>query len=202
MHIAEGVLTAPLLGGGAALTAAGLAVGLKKMDYDRLPRVALLAAVFFVASLIHVPVGPASVHLVLNGLVGLLLGWAAFPAIFVGLVLQAVLFQYGGLTALGVNTFCMAAPALLSYALFAPLARRGGRAVSLVAGFAAGSLAVLVAALLVALSLWLTGEAFLPMAQAVVLANLPVMLIEGVITALIVQYLRKARPAMLQAGRV
>jgi cobalt/nickel transport system permease protein len=202
MHIAEGVLTAPLLGGGAALTAAGLAVGLKKMDYDKLPRVALMAAVFFVASLIHVPIGPASVHLVLNGLVGLLLGWAAVPAIFVGLTLQAVLFQYGGLTALGVNTFSMASPALVCYWLFAPLARRGSRAWALAAGFGAGSLAVLISSLLVALALCLTGEAFVAMSKALVLANLPVMLMEGVITALIVGFLRKARPAMLGAGGI
>jgi len=202
MHIAEGVLTAPLLGGGAALTAAGLAVGLKKMDYDKLPRVALMAAVFFVASLIHVPIGPASVHLVLNGLVGLLLGWAAFPAIFVGLALQAVLFQYGGLTALGVNTFSMASPALLCYWIFAPLTRGESRALALAAGFGAGSLAVLISSLLVALALWLTGEAFVGMSKALVLANLPIMLIEGVITALIVDFLRKARPAMLGAGGI
>ena len=62
--------------------------------------VAILAAHFFVGSLIHVPVGPSSVHVVLNGLLGMLLGWAAFPSIFVALMLQAILFQYGGITVL------------------------------------------------------------------------------------------------------
>jgi len=37
MHISEGVLTAPVLGAGAVLTVAGLAIGLKKMDYEKLP---------------------------------------------------------------------------------------------------------------------------------------------------------------------
>ena len=46
-------------------------------------------------------------HLILNGLLGMLLGWAAFPSIFVALMLQAILFQYGGITVLGVNTFNM-----------------------------------------------------------------------------------------------
>ncbi len=193
-------MSAPVLAGGAVLTAAGLAVGLKKMDYDKLPRVALLAAAFFVASLIHMPVGPSSVHLLLGGLVGMLLGWAAFPAIFVGLALQAVLFQFGGLTTLGVNTVNVALPALVCYFLFAPLVRRGGRWLPLAAGFGAGALAVLMTALLVAVVLWFTGEALIPVAYAVVAAHLPVMLIEGVITALVVQYLRKARPAMLGAG--
>ena len=70
MHISEGVLSAPVLATGAALTAAGCGIGLKKLDYDRVPQVAILTSAFFVASLIHVPIGPSSVHLVLNGLMG------------------------------------------------------------------------------------------------------------------------------------
>ena len=93
MHISEGVLSPAVLGAGAALAVAGLAMGLRKLDYDRLMTVAILAATFFVGSLIHVPIGPSSAHLILNGLVGILLGWAAFPAIFVALLLQAVLFH-------------------------------------------------------------------------------------------------------------
>ena len=97
MHISEGVLSPPVLVAGAALTAAGVAMGLRKMDNEKIPRVAVLTAAFFVASLIRVPLGPSSVHLILNGLLGLVLGWAAFPAILVGLALQAILFQFGGL---------------------------------------------------------------------------------------------------------
>ncbi len=50
---------------------------------------------------------------------GLLLGWPAFPAILVGLFLQALLFQFGGLTVLGVNTFNVAVPAVLCFYLCA-----------------------------------------------------------------------------------
>lgn len=96
MHISEGVLSPAVLGAGAVLAAAGIVIGLRKLDYDRLMTVAILAAAFFVGSLIHVPIGPSSVHLILNGLLGMLLGWAAFPSIFVALMLQAILFQYGG----------------------------------------------------------------------------------------------------------
>ena len=112
MHISEGVLSPAVLGAGAVLAAAGIVIGLRKLDYDRLMTVAILAAAFFVGSLIHVPIGPSSVHLILNGLLGMLLGWAAFPSIFVALMLQAILFQYGGITVLGVNTFNMAFPAV------------------------------------------------------------------------------------------
>ena len=47
MHIAEGVLSPAVLATGYALTAAGTALGLKKLDYDRLMTVAILAAAFF-----------------------------------------------------------------------------------------------------------------------------------------------------------
>ncbi|MDD5642485.1 MAG: energy-coupling factor ABC transporter permease, partial [Syntrophales bacterium] len=98
MHISEGVLSPAVLAGGAGLAVVGTAIGLKKMDYEAIPRVAILSAAFFVASLIHVPVGPVGLHLVLNGLMGLLLGWVAVPAILIALFLQALLFQFGGLT--------------------------------------------------------------------------------------------------------
>jgi cobalt/nickel transport system permease protein len=197
MHISEGVLQAPVLAAGAGLAAVGLAVGLKKMDYQRLPQTALLAAAFFVASLVNVPLGPAKVHLVLNGLLGILLGWGAFPALFVALALQAVLFQFGGLTTLGLNTFNMAFPALVCSWLFARLVKNGPGWSPALGGFAAGFLAVLGSSLLVALSLLSAGEQFTNIARLIVLAHLPVMVIEGLLTAAVVGFLRRVRPAML-----
>lgn len=113
MHISEGVLSPAILSGGYILTAVGTCFGLRKTDYSRLTTTAVLASVFFVASLIHVPLGPGSAHLILNGLLGLFLGWAVFPALLVALLLQAVLFRYGGIAVLGVNTFDMAFPAVM-----------------------------------------------------------------------------------------
>lgn len=197
MHISEGVLGGPVLAAGAAFTLAGLAVGLKKMDFDRLPQVAIMSAAFFVASLVNVPIGPVKEHLILNGLLGLLLGWATFPALFVALALQGVLFQFGGLTTLGVNTFNMALPGVLCYLLLGRLARNGGRRLPLLAGFLCGFLSVGGSALLVALSLATAGEEFLVIARLVVVAHIPVMVIEGVVTASMVGFLRRVRPAML-----
>ena len=71
MHISEGILSAQVLVSGAALTTVGTAIGLRKLDYDRIPQVAVLSAAFFVTSLVHIPIGPASVHLILNGLMGI-----------------------------------------------------------------------------------------------------------------------------------
>jgi cobalt/nickel transport system permease protein len=197
MHISEGVLSGPVLISGAVLAAAGTAIGLKKIDYDHIARVGILAAAFFVASLVHVPLfGPVSIHLIMNGLVGLLLGWAAFPAILVALLLQAVFFQFGGITTLGVNTIIMALPAVIGFYLFTPLLQKGQRAL-LVAGFGCGFCAVLMSGLLVALALLFTEENFLNIAKLVVTAHLPVMIIEGIVTAFCVAFLKKVQPAML-----
>ncbi len=196
MHISEGVLSGPVLVSGAALAAAGTAVGLKNLDYDHVARAGILSAAFFVASLIHVPIGPSSVHLILNGVVGLLLGWAAFPVILVALLLQAVLFQFGGITTLGVNTIIMALPAVVCYYLFRSLIHRR-RAVGLTAAFACGSLAVLGSALLAAAALVFTEKNFLQIAGLIIAAHLPVMIIEGIVTAFCVRFLEKVQPDML-----
>jgi cobalt/nickel transport system permease protein len=198
MHISEGVLSAPVLVTGAVLTAAGVAVGLKKMDSEKVPLVGVLSSAFFVASLIHVPVGPSAAHLVLNGLLGLLIGWIAFPAILVGLALQALLFQFGGLTTLGINTFNMAMPAVCCYYLFARgiAGRRTG--VAMVLAFGCGFLAILLSAILVALSLILTGESFLAAAKVLVVAHLPVMIIEGIVSAFCLAFLKKVKAEILE----
>jgi cobalt/nickel transport system permease protein len=196
MHISEGVLSGPVLISGAALAAAGTAIGLKKLDYDRIARAGILSAAFFVASLIHVPIGPSNAHLILNGLVGLLLGWAAFPAILVALVLQAMLFQFGGITALGVNTIIMALPAVICYLAFSPFLHKNAP-LALVATFACGFLSVFLSAIILALSLLFTEENFFEVSAIVIAAHIPVMIVEGIITAICVAFIRKVQPAML-----
>jgi cobalt/nickel transport system permease protein len=198
MHISEGILTAKVLVGGLAVAGAGVAYGLKKMDYDRMPKVAVLSSSFFVASLIHVPIGPSSVHLVLNGLMGILLGWAAFPAILVALIIQAMLFQYGGFTTIGINTANMAIPAIVCFILFRRFIEGESIIKGAVAGFFCGFIAIALSALCVALSLVGAGEAFLAPAKVLFLAHLPVMIIEGVITSFTVVFLKKVKPEMLE----
>ena len=199
MHISEGVLSPPVLIAGAGLTAVGVAIGLRKLETEEIPSVGILSAGFFVASLVHVPIGPASVHLVLNGLLGLLLGWKAFPAILVGLALQALLFQFGGLTSLGVNTVNMALPAVLCYYLFGWGVRPGVRhAVFVTTAFAAGACGILFSGILVGFSLYLTGEAFLPAAKLVLVAHVPVMLIEGALTIACALFLKRVKPELLE----
>jgi cobalt/nickel transport system permease protein len=195
MHISEGVLSMPVLAAGAAIAAAAVGIGLRRLPDERIPLAGLLCALFFVASLIHVPVGVSSVHLVLNGLCGVLLGWAAFPVIAAALLLQAVLFGFGGLTTLGVNVLVMGVPAVAVGLLFhAGLPRSGA-----LRGALAGGGAVLLGVLLMVCALWLSnGRAYLPLMATVLTVHLPVVLIEAAVTGSIVASLARVRPSLLR----
>ncbi len=195
MHLSEGVLSGQVLLAGAVASAGGLFMGLRRLRDDQVPKAGLLSGAFFVASLIHVPLGPTSVHLVLNGLVGLLLGWVAFPAILVALVLQAVLFQFGGLTTLGVNLTVMATPAIVSYFLYRPMLKGPLWAIG---AFLTGLTGVGLGAVLLAGALYLSGQEFLNTARLALLSHMPVALIEGIITTVVVSFLKKARPEVLE----
>lgn len=145
VHMVEGVVSAPVIAGCAALAVAGVGYGLTKLKADHMPKAAVVGAAFFVASLIHVPVGPSSAHLLLNGLMGLLLGWTALPALAVALVLQAAFFGFGGVTTLGVNLVLIGAPAIIVHHLFRDLVTRRGSGWA--AGFGCGALAIGLSAL-------------------------------------------------------
>ncbi|MCG8532850.1 MAG: cobalt transporter CbiM [Desulfovibrionales bacterium] len=196
MHIAEGVLPPMILGSSAVITAVGVCIGLKKLDYDRIMTTAILSAAFFVASLIHIPLGPVSGHLVLNGLLGLLLGWVAFPAILVALTLQAILFQFGGLTTLGINTLTMAIPPVLCWYIFRPMLEKTILSIK-TASFLCGISAIALSAVMTAATLALSGDAFINSAQILLLSSTPIMVIEGLITAVVVGFLYKVAPQVL-----
>lgn len=248
-HIPDGVLSAPVLISGALVSAGLLGVALHRLREAELPQAAVLAAAFFVSSLISVPLGPSSVHLLLNGLMGLLLGWAAVPAIFVALLLQAVFFGFGGLLVLGVNSMNLALPALIVARLLRPMLQRvadpvpgsvkdqvpgpapgsvpgsvpdlasnhpmlgadieaaaevssSRRRQAFMIGGAAGILAVLLTGLMLSASLVLSGEAFWPAARIIALSFVPLALIEGLMTGVVIAFLLRVEPALLRLDEV
>lgn len=213
-HIPDGVLSAPVLITGALASIGLLALALRRMDPERLPQAAVLAAGFFVASLVQVPAGPTSVHLLLNGLMGLLLGWTAVPAILVALILQAVFFGFGGLLVLGVNDLNLALPALVCALLLAPFLRPGrgylacscgsppspdppatGRAFWI--GALAGLLGVALTGAMVALSLVASGSAFQAAAWIILAAYVPLAAVEALVTGTVVAFLQRVEPGLL-----
>ncbi len=124
--MSDGIVPVPWLAAGWAATGALAWWGARQLEDDEPPRVAVFTAAFFCASLIHCPVPPTSVHLLFNGLLGVVLGRRALVAIPVGLGLQAALLGHGGLTAVGVNATMFGLAALAGRAAFERLGGAGG----------------------------------------------------------------------------
>ena len=181
MHISEGVLSGSILAAGWLGTCAGVSLGLKKTSSDNIVQSALLSSAFFLASLVNVRIGPGSTHLSFIAPMGIILGYGAFPAVFVALLLQAVLFHFGGLVVLGANCFAMALPALLVHL-----------------SFVAGALAVIMGASIAGAFLGLTDENFLGAVKLMLLAHVPLALIEGAATAFLISWLKTAAPEFLK----
>ena len=197
VHISDGVLPLAMLAAGFLIALTLLVFSMRNIRIEEIPKVSLITAALFVASLVHFPIGPTSVHLIMNGLAGILLGRRAFIGVFVALTLQAVFFQHGGLSVLGVNAFNIGVPALLAWQLFEK--RRGLESPHLEAVFGAlaGGLAVLTSVLLVSLELLALGEAFNEISLLVIGAHLPVMIIEALVVGAAAGFLLKVKPEML-----
>ncbi|OGP57771.1 MAG: cobalamin biosynthesis protein CbiM [Deltaproteobacteria bacterium RBG_13_49_15] len=199
MHISDGVLPLSVTIGGYIAGAALAAWSARRTRSEDLPKLAVTTAAFFVASLVHVPLGPTSVHLLIPGLAGALLGPSAFLSIGLGLLLQSLLFQFGGLTALGANALMMGLPALACGWFFQ---RYKGltRLRQAIIGGLTGALGTALAAIILAMLLVTGGDDFLGVAKIALLAHVPVVVIEGVVSAFAVGFLARVKPALLQTS--
>jgi cobalt/nickel transport system permease protein len=213
VHIPDGILPAQVGVAGYAVTGLVTWYSLRQIDRKpnptaEIPKASLLTAAFFVASSIYIPVPPASVHLVLNGLLGVVLGYFAFPAILIGLFFQALVIGHGGITTLGVNAVMMGIPALLAYHIFRSrgavgemLAEPARTGVFAFLGGAVGlGLAALIFLALIILNIpaELDAGAERAAVMTLTLAHIPLAIVEGVFTAMLVLFLRRAKPELLE----
>lgn len=212
MHLPDGILPAPIAIAGYAATGFATWYSLRQIKQSpnpqaQVPKASLLTAAFFVASWIHVPVPPTSVHLILNGLLGTLLGYFAFPAILIGLFFQAIMFQHGGLSTLGVNAIMMGVPAILAHHIFQlrHLFKQKNRLLLATFGFLAGAIGLGLAALIFFALLMTNLPADLDRVTegraiyALTLAHIPLMGIEGFFTASLVVFFYLVKPELLEA---
>ncbi|PSP18046.1 MAG: cobalamin biosynthesis protein CbiM [Cyanobacteria bacterium QS_8_64_29] len=210
MHVPDGIVPPSVAIAGYALTGGMTWYSLRQIDHDpqataKMPKASLLTAAFFVASLIHIPIPPSSVHLVLNGLVGIVLGYFAFPAIAIGLFFQAVFFQHGGLSTLGINAAMMGIPAVGAYYTF-QLRERLGRSQRLqqVLAFGAGAGALATSALVFTVLIVTTVPAELnaqleQTATLIALGGYAVQaVIEGLFTVMLVSFFQRVKPELLE----
>lgn len=199
MHLSDGILNMQAVAVTSAAAGVMLFYSLKGMKEDEIPKVSLATAAFFTATLISVPIGPSSVHPFLGGLIGILLGRRSAVAIFIGLLLQTLFFQSGGLTTLGLNTVIMTLPALASSLLFRKLIRND-KFISVVSGLL-GAFSVILGVSTFALVLYISNsiysEGVLSAIHLLLLVHIPVIILEGFLTMAVIGFIKKTRPGFL-----
>lgn len=226
MHIPDGYLSPATC---AATYAAALPFWyvamerVKRLLQSRLvPLVAVVSAFSFVIMMFNLPIpGGTSAHAAGMGVAAIVLGpWPAILAVSIALLIQAVFFGDGGITALGANCFNMAiVGTFVAYAAYRLIA--AGASVDsprrVVAAAIGGYLAINAAALLTAIELGLQPLLFHDATGAPLYAPYPLAIAlpammaahltvagaaEAIVTGGIVAYLQRANPALLQTTAI
>lgn len=200
MHLADGVLSMPAVTVTSVVAGGLLIYSLKGIKEEEIPKISLLTAAFFVLALISIPVGPSSIHPMLAGLLGIFLGRRSIIAVFIGLLLQALLFQHGGITTLGANTLLIGVPALFCAAMYRGLQTKLSRRF-LLSGII-GTIGVIGTVLLLIVTLLFSdaryGEGFFSVIHLLIVGHIPLMIIEFFLTGFAVAFILRVRPNILQ----
>lgn len=198
VHISDGILAPEIWVTGFIITFAILIFTLSKVKVEEIPKLSLVTSAVFVASLIHIPIGPTSTHLILAGLAGLILGYAAFPAIFIAVLLQALLFQHGGITTIGINTLNIGIPALLTASIFwVGVHKTELKRKYFYFGLLSGGIAIILAVVFTSITLILTGSELFNLMLLLIIAHIPVIVIETALIGSIAEFLYRVKPEML-----
>lgn len=208
MHIPDGFLSPPVFISGWALALGTLSYAFKKtkglLKDKMIPLMGMMAAFIFAAQMLNFPVlGGTSGHLLGGILAAVILGpYAGFIVLSLVLIVQCLIFQDGGLTALGANIFNMATlGTVLSYYLYALLRKVFPKASILVAVFISSWFSVVMAAVFCALELAISGVSPLRIVlPAMVFVHIFIGIGEGMITALVISFILKVRPDLIYEG--
>jgi cobalt/nickel transport system permease protein len=211
MHIPDGYLSpqtyVPLYGASLVFWSVALRKIRKELSVRHIPYLAMAAAFSFLIMMFNIPTpGGTTGHAVGAGIIAILLGpWTAVIAVSVSLIIQAIVFGDGGITAIGANCFNMAVVMpFASYWVFTLIrgSATGGRRLS-VAAFLSGYVGLSLAAIVTGLEFGIqpmiaTGPDGRPLYAPYPLSiALPAMalehlllfsVIEGVVTVLLFRY--------------
>ena len=209
MHMADALLS-PAVGGTMwAATAVTVAYCSRRLRHEaddrRVPLMGVLGAFLFAAQMINfsIPGTGSSGHLGGGLLLAILLGpHAAFLVMASVLIVQALFFADGGLLALGCNIFNLGFfPAFVGYPLYRRLAGEApGTARATVAAVIAAVLSLQLGAFAVVLQTVASGISALPFGTFLTFMlpiHLAIGIVEGVVTAAVISFVRAARPGML-----
>ena len=213
MHIPDGFIDGGTSLGAGVIATGAVAVCLRRtaqvLDDRQIPMVGLTAAFVFAAQMINFPVASGtSGHLLGGVLAAVLVGpWAGALAVTVVLVVQALLFADGGLSALGLNVINMAlVGALAGYAIFAGLRSLLPRTRSTIvaASGIAAALAPLMGSAMFTLEYSIGGNgatSIRTVATAMIGVHTLIGIGEGVITAMTVSAVLATRPDLVHGAK-
>lgn len=196
MHISDGVLSLEATVVVSAISVIALAKAIKELKNDDISITAVASAMFFIASFIHIPFGVTQIHLILLGFIGILISWSSFVAIFVALLLQALLLGYGGIASLGVNLFIMAMPAVVVYYLYNMSFVKNLN--DKIKFFLVGFLGTFFATLFLTLILYFSKEEYNYVAYSIFGVNIITMVIEGIVSMFLLLFIKKVYPKILK----
>lgn len=207
MHIPDVLIPPGAAVATSLLGAGGLAYALRRVEERHGPRATSLmgmtAAFVFAAQMVNFPVGPGvSGHLLGGVLSAVILGpWAGAVVIAAVLIVQCLLFQDGGVTALGANFVNMGLiGAVGGYAVYAPIRRAlGGRRGVLIGAMVAAWFSVLMAAGAFAIELAAGSgrDDFFRVLSWMALVHAAIGVGEALITGLVVRFLLLTRPELI-----
>lgn len=189
-----------------ALPVLGMAVANTRRDLDErlVPLAGIMAAFIFAAQMLNFPVaGGTSGHFIGAALAFIVLGpWLGLLAMTAVIAVQALLFQDGGLLAMGANILVMGiVPGFTAYAVYRLGRARSARVRTVTAAAAAAWLSVMMAALVTSLLLAFSGASALAIVLPAMLGVHALIAIgEALITVAALSFIRAARPSLLEEG--
>lgn len=206
MHLPDGILSTPVWIAGDLVAAGAIAVCAARVSGQlterKVPLMGVMGAFVFAAQMVNFPIpGGTSGHLLGGVLLAVLLGPAAASLVmFCVLMVQALLFQDGGITMLGPNLINMGLVATLGgWAVVRAFAGGGNGLRRYIVIFVACWLTVVAGAVLAAFQIWLSGHAPLgPILLTMGGVHALIGIGEGLITVATVRFLLAARPELLE----
>lgn len=208
LHIPDGFLSLPVsvVSWIISIILVGIAIRRSQIEINerQIPFMGIMAAFIFSAQMINFPVvGGTSGHMLGGALAAIVLGpWTGMLVMSSVIVLQALLFQDGGLLVMGANMMNMGIiTVLIGFGLYRAVARQQQSTRLAVAGVAAW-LSVIAGALLTATQLWLSGTS---PARLVFPAMLGIHTLIGIgealITVGVLAFLNQVRPDLVSVEK-
>jgi len=196
MHISDGVLSLEATVVVSAISLIALIKAVKELKDEEISLTAVASAMFFIASFIHIPFGVTQIHLILLGVIGILISWSSFVAIFVALLLQALLLGYGGIVSIGVNLFVMATPAVIVHYLYHTefISKLNDKLKYFLVGFTG----TFFATLFLTMILYFSKEEYNYAAFTIFTVNIVTMIIEGIVSMFLLLFIKRVYPKVLK----